>query len=392
MRLLIHHADLILPDARLADGVLYVENDRIVYAGHQEGLSRPWPTADAVIDASGLLVAPSLVELHIHGCFGHSFHDPGAATLEEMLAALAARGVGMVLPTVTAEPEYLTALDRQISARPPDGRIPGIYVEGPFVAPGKRGGIASELIHSYTRERLDECLGWAGNRVRMMAFAPELPEARELAAELDRRGIVAAFGHTQASFQDAQALGEIAPLNVTHLWNAMSGVSHKEPGLAQWALTDPDCYVELNGDGTHVHDSALKLTLAAKPWERIVLISDAVPAAGLSEGQEATYGGKRLVPRNAGAYDADSGVLMGSRLIVPEVVARVHRVLGVPLSAAVAMASANPLRLLGYRNKGSLVPGAEADIAVFEPDLSACRLTISGGRVLHAAGPFAGLA
>ncbi len=392
MRLVIHHADLILPNACLADGLLYVEDDRIVYAGHRDGLPRPWPAADVVIDASGLVVAPSLVELHIHGCFGHSFHDPGAGTLDEMLAALAARGVGMVLPTVTAEADYLTALDRQISGRPNDGRIAGIYVEGPFVALGKRGGIAPELIHSYTRERLDECLGWAGNRVRMMAFAPELPDARELADELDRRGVVPAFGHTQASFREADALREIAPLNVTHLWNAMSGVSHKEPGLAQWALTDPDCFVELNGDGTHVHDSALRLTLAAKSWERIVLISDAVPAAGLAEGQEAEYGGKRLVPRNAGAYDADSGVLMGSRRIVPEVVARVCRVLGVPLAQAIAMASANPLRLLGYVNKGRLVPGADADIAVFEPDLSACRLNLFGGRVLHAAGPFAELA
>jgi N-acetylglucosamine-6-phosphate deacetylase len=211
--------------------------------------------------------------------------------------------------------------------------------------------------------------------IRILTIAPELPGSREIIDRLPGAGILPSLGHSDAPYDSLGSKAAIgtSPISVTHLFNGMSGVSHKDPGLAQWALLDRDVYTELNCDGTHVHDAAVRLTLKARPWERIVAISDAVAPAGL--GPEEPLGalyGSPLVARGAGFYYADTGVLVGSRLLVHQGLARLIREFRVPVAGAVAMATLNPARLLGYARKGALLPGYDADVAIFSTDFSTC--------------------
>jgi len=171
-------------------------------------------------------------------------------------------------------------------------------------------------------------------------------------------------------------------LGVTHLFNGMSGISHKDPGLAQWAILNKTVFTELNCDGTHVHDAAVQLALRARPWQRMIVISDAFPPAGLEE--EAARGltvyGKPVVANGAGVYYAGSGVLVGSRRLVNDGLARLVSRFDVPLPWAVAMATLNPARHLGFLEKGALLPGYDADIAVLSRDFSECSFLSWEGR------------
>ena len=163
----------------------------------------------------------------------------------------------------------------------------------------------------------------------------------------------------------------------------MSGVSHKDPGLAQWALLDRQAYTEVNCDGTHVHDAAVRLALRARPWEKLIVISDAVAPAGQGAGGEKpTLYGKPLVAKGSGLFYEETGVLVGSRFLVPDCLARLVHTLGVPVVSAVGMATLNPARLLGYSRKGALLPGYDADIAVFNRDFSQCSFLGWEGRPL----------
>jgi N-acetylglucosamine-6-phosphate deacetylase len=175
----------------------------------------------------------------------------------------------------------------------------------------------------------------------------------------------------------------------------MSGISHKEPGLAQWALLNKEVFTELNCDGTHVHDAAVRLALRARPWERIVVISDAVAPAGLppqdasgghgggTTGPAHTLYGRPLVQRGNGLYYEDTGVLVGSRCLVPDCIARLIRELDVPVASAVAMATLNPARLLGFPRKGALLQGYDADVALFSRDFRRCSFLSWEGRAIH---------
>ncbi|OPZ16870.1 MAG: N-acetylglucosamine-6-phosphate deacetylase [candidate division BRC1 bacterium ADurb.BinA364] len=169
---------------------------------------------------------------------------------------------------------------------------------------------------------------------------------------------------------------------MTHLWNAMSGVDHRNPGVALFGLTDPNIYVELNADGTHVAADVVRLTYKAKNPDRIVLISDAVISAGGPEG-EYGYMGTTVVADAKGVYYRDNGTLVGSRRLLNESLGRFIHAARAPLHEAVRMATLNPARLLGLaRRKGSLEAGKDADVAVFSRDFRRARAVFFEGEPL----------
>ncbi len=324
--------------------------------------------------------------MHIHGCGGISTERMTADSLSAMAAFLAERGVGAFLPTVVPHEETLSSLGEALDSAGPSvrSRAPGMHVEGPFVSTSKRGAIPPELLRKPSGAYLDQMLELARHHIRILTVAPELEGAAELIARLPGLGILPSLGHSDASFESLSGMEKVTPLSVTHLFNGMSGVSHKTPGLAQWALLDPHAYTELNADGTHVHDAAVRLALHARPHERLVAISDAIAPAGLPDGRPpGSLYGKRLKSSGSGLFYEDSGVLVGSRFLVRDEVARLISHFGVPVADAVAMASRNPARLLGFDRKGALLPGFDADVALFSPDFSQCRLLVWEGAPLH---------
>jgi N-acetylglucosamine-6-phosphate deacetylase len=304
-----------------------------------------------------------------------------------MARFLAQRGIGAFLPTTVPHEDSLARLGEAIeeSVSHPDvrGRIPGIYVEGPFVAKSHRGAIPEDLLRPPSLEYLQRMITLSRKTIRMLTYAPELADAHRLTEKVREAGILPCLGHSGAAFKDLAGYESVSPLGITHLFNAMSGVSHKEPGLAQWALLNRDAFTEINCDGTHVHDAAVRLALRTRPWERLIVISDAVAPAGQPPvSEKPTLYGKRLVVKGSGLFYEDTGVLVGSRFLVRDCLARLVRDFGVPVASAVGMATLNPARLLGYTRKGALLPGYDADIAIFSRDFSRCSFLSWEGRPL----------
>ena len=383
---LISGCEVVLPDKLIPRGAVLAEAGKIVFAGELSGLPKALPDGCRRIAADGLRACPALWEMHIHGCGGTSTERMTAESLGRMAAFLAQRGVGAFLPTVVPDEETLRSLGQALDDAGAEirGRALGIYVEGPFVSRAKRGAIPEELLRPPSMEYLQRMIELSRRHIRVMTVAPELEGAPELIARLPGLGILPAVGHSDAAFEHLSAVEGVQPLVVTHLFNGMSGVSHKSPGLAQWALMNRGAYTELNGDGTHVHDATVRLALQSRPAEKIVAISDAVAPAGLPlEQSPGLLYGKPLKANGSGLFYEETGVLVGSRFIVADVVRRLIADFGVPVAVAVAMASRNPAQLLGLSRKGELMPGFDADVAVFSTDFSQCFFLSWEGKILH---------
>ncbi|NOY08777.1 MAG: amidohydrolase family protein [Spirochaetes bacterium] len=358
-----------------------------------------------VFNAHGKYVIPALVEMHIHGYGGCDFEAPVSekdgvnnnrasvkgkkeSPLSRIAGFLSGQGVGYFLPTIVYDEHVLKSLTSSMEACDVPERVMGIYIEGPFISEQKRGGIHNDKIMPVDPSLLKKIYELSGGRLRMMTIAPEIPGALKLIGDLNRYGIIPALGHSNASLAELKALPQSTELNVTHLFNGMSGVSHKQPGLAHWCLLNKSIYTELNCDGTHVHPAAMELSFRLRPHNRIVMISDAAPAAGLVPGStEATMRGKKLFVKHAGVYEKDSGVLVGSGFLVKDSIAAVHRNHGIPLWEVVKMAASNPLKLLGIETSGSLEAGMDADISVFDTDFRNCCLQLFKGKVMHIGEP-----
>ena len=374
---LLSGCEVVLPDRVVHQGAVLVDEGRILFAGVEDRLPNRLPEGCRRIAGTGLRACPSFWETHIHGCGGVSTESMTRESLAQMAGFLSRKGIGAFVPTIVSDEKHIEALGVAIESVRDDplvrGRIPGMHVEGPFVSSARRGAIPPELLRAPSLAYLDRMIDISHGTIRILTIAPELPGSREIIDRLPGAGILPSLGHSDAPYDSLREYEGISPLGVTHLFNGMSGMSHKEPGLAQWALLDRTVYTELNCDGTHVHDAAVRLALQSRPWDRIVAISDAVAPAGLPTGQPVgRLYGRELTARGTGLFYADTGVLVGSRFLVPDAVARLISDFKVPVASAVAMATLNPARHLGFDRKGALLPGYDADVALFSRDFARC--------------------
>ncbi len=338
------------------------------------------PARCQVIDAAGRWVTPGLAEVHIHGAGGTGFealNAGGRDPLDALIgvrAFLRARGITSFMPTLLADKSAIASLASAIQNGWSSGAfdpecIPGIYVEGPFINMDKRGGIPAPLVRECSRSLLESYLDSGRGLIRRMVYAPELSGADMILAGLEEQGIIPSLGHS-----DAVMGGFAAPegnYTITHLFNAMSPVSHKRPGLAMLPFICGKSfgrpYVELVSDGVHVNDYALKMAARCIDPERLMLISDAAPAAGLPDG-EYEFCGRRVVSGPRGVRCADNDVLMGSRCLGPELLRHSIEAAEVPVWKAVRALTLNPRAMLGIADRGAIATGMKADLVVWEGD------------------------
>jgi N-acetylglucosamine-6-phosphate deacetylase len=328
----------------------------------------------------GLVAVPGLVDLL---CHGHGGVDLASAGVEEIVAfrtALARAGTTAVCPSLlTGDPDRTaTALGRLDRARPtpaPGGaHLLGAHLEGPFLSPARIGTHPPEHRRDPDPALLTRLLD--AGRVDVVTLAPELPGAGALVDLLTGRGVVVSAGHSDADAGTAHAAVDRGVRAVTHLYNAMSGLGHRAPGLAAVALTRPEVVVTVIGDGHHVAPEMVRLAAAAAPG-RWALVTDATAAAGMPDGRFRLAGVPVTladgVVRNAagGLAGAAAPLARGVRGAVAA---------GVGLVDAVAAATTTPARLLGRRDLGRLVPGGPADVVLLDADLAVARVLV-GGRV-----------
>jgi N-acetylglucosamine-6-phosphate deacetylase len=331
---------------------------------------------------SGVLV-PGLVDIQINGCFGVDFIAAEPAEWAEVSRRLPETGVTAFLPTfITAPVSELAAALRRTAALPADlggARVVGVHVEGPFLAPNRHGAHDPALLRDPTPEALDALIEAAPGLLRIHTLAPERPGAMAAVRRLVEAGVLVSIGHSDATAAQTEQAADAGARLVTHLFNAMRPLYHREPGVIGQALVDPRLTCGLIADLHHVAAPVCRIAFAAAPG-RIVLVTDAVAAAGMPPG---TYdlGGQQVSVDPLGLPRRADGTIAGSGLRLDAAIANVVAA-GVDLRSAVDAATRLPADVVGRPDLGRIAPGATADLVWLGDDLTA-RATWLAGRLAY---------
>ncbi len=366
-------ADLVLPDRVLESSNVSIKGERILGVGEE-----PPPGAE-VIDASGLMVLPGLVDIHTHGRLGLLDPETVADRLAKDCMDNAGAGVTGFLPTLASAPvaawlECMPALAEAVEAPPPGARPLGVHLEGTFINVAAAGAQPPAHIKPFDPGDPDHSAlfeDWA-HLIKVVSFAPEVPGNRALIGLCKEQGIIASIAHSTASPEQVREFAEQGMTHVTHIFNGMKLFHHREPGPSVAGLLDPGMSVEVICDGRHLHPDVVKLIHRLKPPEKRVLVSDSVtielPGSEPGRGEEPN----RL----------PDGRLAGSRLRLCSAVKNYARFTGCPLHEAAAMASLYPAKIIGLDSEiGSIEPGKKADLWIAGRDLVPRQVFIRGARL-----------
>lgn len=353
-------------------------------------LDRVPPPGPGHIALDAGVLTPGLIDLHNNGCFGVDFAVAEPEAWRHALAELAARGVTAVQPTFITAPihEIAAAVARCADAAgslgaAPVARILGVHLEGPFIAPSRRGAHRAEWMQDPAPAALDALLaGPAARRMlRTVTLAPERAGALDAIRWLRDAGIVVALGHTDATHEQIAAAADAGATMITHLFNAQRPFRHRDPGVPGAALADKRLFLGLIVDGVHVHELACGLAFQAAA-ERVIAVSDSILTAGLAAGTEAEFGGERVIADASGVGLRRDGTIAGSGIVLDEGVRRTIRA-GVDPAQVLTAATATPARSLGRDDLGRLVPNAWADLVWWDASFRPRRVWLAGREIAH---------
>jgi N-acetylglucosamine-6-phosphate deacetylase len=360
--------------AAAADGVL-VEGELITWVGTGRP---PRPADEEVIAEAGEIIAPGFIDLQVNGFAGHDA-AAGAEAIAAISRGLPATGVTAFLPTLISSPvEVGAAFTAAVgaAAEAPGARVLGAHLEGPFLNPMFRGAHMKTNLAEPSPDRVDVLLA---ARPRLVTIAPELPGALPAIERMHRAGIVVSAGHTGGDFDDGRKAIAAGVRFATHIYNAMTPVHHRRPGIALALLLDPRVTAGLIADGEHVHPAVWEQVVRVKGASRVALTTDQTSAAGSPPGTFTLSG--RTVVSDGKAVRLPDGTLAGSAATMPDLVRLMARTPGVGAARAISLASGVPARVLGERRLGRITVGACADLVVLDADLRV-RLTMIRGVVI----------
>ncbi|MFG3148899.1 N-acetylglucosamine-6-phosphate deacetylase [Streptomyces sp. NPDC048243] len=355
-------ARVVLPTGTVPEGRVIVDGARI-------GGSAP---ADAdVVDLSGHWLVPGFVDIHNHGGGGASFTS---GTVEDVLKGIHTHRLHgtttVVASTVTGDMDGLAQRAGLLSELAEQGDLAGIHFEGPFISPCRKGAHSEELLRDPDPADVRKLIDAARGHAKMVTLATELPGGLDSVRLLAEHGVIAAIGHTDATYEQTQAAIDAGATVATHLFNAMPPLGHRAPGPIAALLEDERVTVELINDGTHLHPASLELAFHHAGAGRVALITDAMDAAGFGDGRY-MLGPLEVEVADGVARLVEGGSIAGSTLTLDRAFQRAVTVDRLPVDDVVEAISANPARLLGlYDRKGSLEPGKDADLVVLDADFA----------------------
>jgi N-acetylglucosamine-6-phosphate deacetylase len=376
---------LLTPTDSIEHPLVLVEHGRVVDISARS--SRQVPAGVSTADFGHSVMAPSYIDLHIHGSAGYDVMDDTADALPAIEQLLARHGVTSYFPTTVTAPmdATLRALERLADAIEKRERnnangtiraLPlGIHLEGPFISHARRGVHPPEHLLAPTLALFEQFWQAARGRIRMMTIAPELEGATEVIAEAARRGVCVSLGHSDADLAAAERGIAAGARHATHTFNAMRPLDHRSPGILGAVLTDPRVSADIIADGVHLDPAIVKLFANAKGAAQTVLITDATSATGMPDGRYRL--GSFEVDVRDGKCMAD-GKLAGSVLTMDRAVRNLARFAEWDLPQAVAAASQNPARVARIANKGVLAVGADADFVVLNSEGEVLRTFVGG--------------
>jgi N-acetylglucosamine-6-phosphate deacetylase len=335
-------------------------------------LAEQLPDAEAkVTDLGAWSLAPGYIDLHTHGFYGHDATTGPQEDIEAMARELPRTGVTAFFPTIatlgrseTMQQVRLAVSAAQRQGRTPAAEILGLRLEGPFINPAKKGAQYEPGIRPPDPIEMEELAAAGQDWIRIVDYAPEVDKDACLLATLVRLGIVACIGHTAATYAQAIRAIDGGASHSTHLFNAMSPLEQRAPGVAGALLTDARATVEIIADGVHLHPAIIQLVIAARGVRDVALITDAVAPAGLPEGDYDFVGRKVIVCE--GAVRLANGSLAGSILTLDQAVRNVVTFTGLGWAEAIGMATQVPSRIVGAACKGRVAPGMDADLVALD--------------------------
>jgi N-acetylglucosamine-6-phosphate deacetylase len=368
MNYLIINGKILLEDKILYDHIIVVNNNIISEIIENSPSVLLNFEHYEVIDAKFGFICPGLIETHIHGCSTYDFASMAPSDYKKVKYFLAAYGINIFLPTFQYSKLYLKNLLKALKYESKLlESIPGFYLEGPFINKEKRGGILEKNILKPNLKLLDDIIRNNRGLLKIMTLAPEIENAELIIKKLIDNDIIPALGHSNCLLSDTKSLEKYSSkISITHLYNAMSGISHKLSGLGMYPFLNRDCFFELNGDSIHLSDEIIKLSYDYLNRDKLILISDAVISAGEDFG-EWEYCGIPVLSDKTGVRYKGSKVLIGSNKLLPEIILNFIKITGAPIYEAVKFATINPARLLGLDNSlGSIEIGKTSNLVIFD--------------------------
>ncbi len=387
-RLAVTAGRVMTPDRVILDGVVLVEDSTILEVGSRAAVPFSGDEFE-VMDHPRHLLAPGFIDVHIHGALGRDVMEGTTEALEAISRFLATYGTTSFLATtMTASPiatlQAVEALGRQVDRPLPGARLLGLHLEGPFINPEKRGAHSARHIRPPSTLIFEQLLARSGHRVKLITLAPEVEGSLELIRFARSRGVVVSLGHSNATLEETVAAIDLGAANATHLFNAMRSFSHRDPGVLGAVLTTPQVWAELIADGVHVSPAAVELGLRCKGAGKILLISDAVSATGMPEGQYRLADSE--VTLSEGVCRTPDGTLAGSILTQDQALRNMVRWSRLPVQSVLGMLTRNPAQSLGIAGrKGALAAGKDADMVLLDRNLRV-QATIVQGEVSHTVG------
>jgi N-acetylglucosamine-6-phosphate deacetylase len=379
MKIVIVNGVILTPDEQISGHQVVIQGEKIVGIDPAGSIE----TEDISIDARGKIIIPGLIDIHMHGANGFDCMDATSEAIQGMGRFIARYGVTSYLPTtVTASMEStLGAIRNTVRTPPPlDGaRHLGIHLEGPYLDHGHRGAQPAEHLRPADP---NEYRAWLEIKdIRLITVAPEVMGVPDLIRAGTQAGIEFALGHTGATYEQALAAVESGVSQATHTFNGMAPLQHRSPGALGVVLSDERIKAQIIADGIHVHPSIVKLLVKAKGVDHTILITDAMRATGLPDGDYAL--GDQMVHVKAGIAQTQAGGLAGSTLTMDQALRTMMGFATLSLQEALPMATSVPAIAIGLeRQKGRIAAGFDADIVILDETYHVW-MTMAGGQVVY---------
>ncbi|WP_329145807.1 N-acetylglucosamine-6-phosphate deacetylase [Streptomyces niveus] len=374
-------ARVVLPTGVVENGRVKVEAGRIASVGGEAdqgvevasvgGGADRGSSDTSVLDLTGHWVVPGFVDMHNHGGGGASFTSGGVDEVLKGVRTHQEHGTTtLVASTVTGEMDFLAQRAGFLSELVEQGDLAGIHFEGPFISPCRKGAHSEALLRDPDPAEVRKLLDAARGTARMVTLATELPGGIDSVRLLVEHGVIAAIGHTDATYEQTVEAIDAGATVATHLFNAMPPLGHRAPGPIAALLEDERVTVELINDGTHLHPAALELAFHRAGAGRVAFITDAMDAAGFGDGVY-QLGPLEVEVKDGVARLAVGGSIAGSTLTLDTAFKRAATIDRLPVTDIVRAISANPAKLLGvYDRVGSLEPGKDADLVILDADFA----------------------
>ncbi|MGE5365045.1 MAG: N-acetylglucosamine-6-phosphate deacetylase [Bacteroidota bacterium] len=376
--------NIVTPFRIIENGVIVIEDGKIYELGKAKDVKIP--DHCEVIDVSGRIVSPGFVDLLVHGGRGVGFTDGTYEGFDAISNYFLENGSTTMLASLYARPEKelldnIRNLADYIFSNP-ESNIKGIHMEGPYLNKEFKGAMNEEFLWKPTVESWKKMWGASRGLIKLMTIAPELPGAIEVMRAAANDGVVLSIGHSMADYSEIELAIDNGAAHVTHMFNAMKPLHHRQPGVALASLLRDELKIELIADTYHVHPAVMEFLLKVKKASGIILITDSIKPGGMHEGEEFEFADQKVRIKGGKAM-LDNGTIAGSSLTLNKAVKNMIHHAGAKLTEAIRMASLNGAKVLSQESsKGILASGKDADLVVLDKDYNV-DMTIMMGKIRY---------